>query len=107
MFKQRQHPASSGTTDSCFQPLLARNALRRRESVGRAQTLGAGCCWWELLAAGADRPARRWARYNRPWDAGGHDTVFDALKQAFQVAAEQGEIVMVVTLSNACPVRGG
>jgi len=39
--------------------------------------------------------------------SGGHDTVFDALKQAFQVTAEQGEIVMVVTLSNACPVRGG
>lgn len=38
--------------------------------------------------------------------SGDYDRMFDALKQAFQVAAEQGEIVMVVTLSNACPVRG-
>ncbi|KPK21757.1 MAG: hypothetical protein AMJ76_01780 [Dehalococcoidia bacterium SM23_28_1] len=37
---------------------------------------------------------------------GDYDRVFDALKQAFQVAAEQGETVMVVTLSNACPVPG-
>jgi uncharacterized protein YqgV (UPF0045/DUF77 family) len=39
--------------------------------------------------------------------SGGHDTMFDALKQAFQVTAEQGDMVMVVTLSNACPVGGG
>jgi uncharacterized protein YqgV (UPF0045/DUF77 family) len=39
--------------------------------------------------------------------SGDHDRMFDALKQAFQVTAEQGEIVMVVTLSNACPVQGG
>ena len=38
--------------------------------------------------------------------SGDYDRMFDALKQAFQVTAEQGEIVMVVTLSNACPVRG-
>jgi uncharacterized protein YqgV (UPF0045/DUF77 family) len=38
--------------------------------------------------------------------SGGHDTVFDALKQAFQVTAEQGDMVMVITLSNACPVPG-
>jgi uncharacterized protein YqgV (UPF0045/DUF77 family) len=38
--------------------------------------------------------------------SGDCDRMFDALKQAFQVTAEQGEIVMVVTLSNACPVRG-
>ena len=37
--------------------------------------------------------------------SGDHDRIFDALKQAFQVSAEQGEMVMVVTLSNACPVR--
>jgi uncharacterized protein YqgV (UPF0045/DUF77 family) len=39
--------------------------------------------------------------------SGDHDRMFDALKQAFQVTAEQGEIVMVVTVSNACPVQGG
>jgi uncharacterized protein YqgV (UPF0045/DUF77 family) len=39
--------------------------------------------------------------------SGDYDRMFDALKQAFQVTAEQGEIVMVVTLSNACPVQGG
>ena len=38
--------------------------------------------------------------------SGDYDRMFDALKQAFQVAAEQGETVMVVTLSNACPVSG-
>ena len=38
--------------------------------------------------------------------SGDYDRMFDALKQAFQVAAEQGETVMVVTLSNACPVPG-
>jgi len=36
--------------------------------------------------------------------SGDHDRMFDALKQAFRQAAEQGELVMVVTLSNACPV---
>jgi uncharacterized protein YqgV (UPF0045/DUF77 family) len=38
--------------------------------------------------------------------SGDYDRMFDALKQAFREAAEQGETVMVVTLSNACPVRG-
>jgi uncharacterized protein YqgV (UPF0045/DUF77 family) len=39
--------------------------------------------------------------------SGDHDRMFDALKQAFQVTAEQGDMVMVITLSNACPVGGG
>ena len=30
--------------------------------------------------------------------------VFDALQEAFRRVAEQGQVVMVVTLSNACPV---
>jgi uncharacterized protein YqgV (UPF0045/DUF77 family) len=30
-------------------------------------------------------------------------TVFDALREAFHHAAEQGDVVMCVTLSNACP----
>ena len=38
--------------------------------------------------------------------SGDYDRMFDALKQAFLQAAEQGEIVMIVTLSNACPVPG-
>lgn len=37
---------------------------------------------------------------------GDDDQLFDALKTAFQEVAEQGEVVMVVTLSNACPVPG-
>lgn len=32
--------------------------------------------------------------------------VFAALQEAFRRAAEQGQVVMVVTLSNACPVPG-
>jgi uncharacterized protein YqgV (UPF0045/DUF77 family) len=39
--------------------------------------------------------------------SGDYDRLFDALKQAFRQAAEQGETVMVVTLSNACPIPGG
>jgi uncharacterized protein YqgV (UPF0045/DUF77 family) len=39
--------------------------------------------------------------------SGDHDRMFDALKQAFQVTAAQGETVMVVTVSNACPVQDG
>jgi len=35
--------------------------------------------------------------------SGDHDRMFDALKQAFQVTAAQGETVMIVTVSNACP----
>ena len=37
----------------------------------------------------------------------GDDTViFDALQRAFRVTARQGEVVMVVTCSNACPLPG-
>jgi uncharacterized protein YqgV (UPF0045/DUF77 family) len=35
---------------------------------------------------------------------GEDETVFTALKEAFQEAAQHGDIVMVVTLSNACPL---
>jgi len=35
--------------------------------------------------------------------AGDDTTIFAALQQAFCSAAEQGQVVMVVTLSNACP----
>ena len=37
--------------------------------------------------------------------SGEDDAVFAALKEAFQEVAQQGEVVMVVTLSNACPLR--
>jgi uncharacterized protein YqgV (UPF0045/DUF77 family) len=36
--------------------------------------------------------------------SGDQDRLFDALRQAFQVTAQQGETVMVVTVSNACAV---
>jgi uncharacterized protein YqgV (UPF0045/DUF77 family) len=37
----------------------------------------------------------------------GDDTaIFPALQQAFYHAAEQGKVVMVVILSNACPAQG-
>lgn len=35
---------------------------------------------------------------------GDDDAVFIALKEALQSVATRGEVVMVVTLSNACPV---
>ena len=35
---------------------------------------------------------------------GDETTIFGALQQAFHCASEQGQVVMVVTLSNACPV---
>lgn len=35
---------------------------------------------------------------------GDEGAVFAALREAFCQAAEQGQVVMVVTLSNACPV---
>ncbi|HLF09306.1 MAG TPA: YkoF family thiamine/hydroxymethylpyrimidine-binding protein [Dehalococcoidia bacterium] len=35
--------------------------------------------------------------------SGEDDAVFAALKEAFQEVAQQGGVVMVVTLSNACP----
>ncbi|KPK46962.1 MAG: hypothetical protein AMJ77_04630 [Dehalococcoidia bacterium SM23_28_2] len=38
--------------------------------------------------------------------SGDYDRMFDAFKQAFRETAEQGEIVMVVTVSNACPIGG-
>lgn len=31
--------------------------------------------------------------------------LFDALRDAFKSSAEQGHVVMVVTVSNACPVQ--
>jgi uncharacterized protein YqgV (UPF0045/DUF77 family) len=34
---------------------------------------------------------------------GDAETVFEALKTAFQAAAAQGDVVMVTTLSNCCP----
>ena len=37
---------------------------------------------------------------------GEEQAVFDALQKAFHQAAEQGDAVMVVTLSNACPDPG-
>jgi len=37
---------------------------------------------------------------------GDDEQVFAALKEAFRRAAERGETVMVVTLSNACPLPG-
>lgn len=38
--------------------------------------------------------------------AGESAAVFEALQQAFCRAAERGQVVMVATLSNACPVPG-
>jgi uncharacterized protein YqgV (UPF0045/DUF77 family) len=35
---------------------------------------------------------------------GDDDALFAALKEAYQNVSQQGEVVMVVTLSNACPV---
>ena len=37
--------------------------------------------------------------------SGENGTIFTALREAFVRAAEDGEVVMVVTLSNACPVN--
>lgn len=39
--------------------------------------------------------------------SGDDETVFAALQVAFQRAAAQGRVVMVVTLSNACPIAAG
>jgi uncharacterized protein YqgV (UPF0045/DUF77 family) len=36
--------------------------------------------------------------------AGELDAVLDGLREAFRAAAEEGPVVMTVTLSNACPV---
>jgi uncharacterized protein YqgV (UPF0045/DUF77 family) len=35
---------------------------------------------------------------------GDETTIFDALQEAFHQAAEQSQVVMVVTFSNACPL---
>ncbi len=35
---------------------------------------------------------------------GDETTIFTALQQGFHHASEQGQVVMVVTLSNACPM---
>jgi len=37
---------------------------------------------------------------------GDEDAVFEALKRAFRAAAEEGELVLVATVSNACRVPG-
>jgi uncharacterized protein YqgV (UPF0045/DUF77 family) len=37
---------------------------------------------------------------------GDETTIFSALQQAFHYAAEQSQVVMVVTFSNACPIPG-
>lgn len=37
--------------------------------------------------------------------AGDDETLFTALKEAFQQGTAESELVMTVTLSNACPVR--
>lgn len=37
--------------------------------------------------------------------SGGDDELFAALKEAYQAISAQGEMVMVITLSNACPVQ--
>jgi uncharacterized protein YqgV (UPF0045/DUF77 family) len=34
---------------------------------------------------------------------GDEDSVFDGLKRAFRAAAARGDIVLVATVSNACP----
>jgi uncharacterized protein YqgV (UPF0045/DUF77 family) len=36
--------------------------------------------------------------------SGEDEAVFAALKEAFQAVSQQGDVVMAVTLSNACPV---
>ena len=38
--------------------------------------------------------------------SGDGEELFSALKEVFQQTTEQGEVVMIVTLSNACPVPG-
>ena len=37
--------------------------------------------------------------------SGEDEAVFGALKEAFQATSSRGDVVMVVTFSNACPVR--
>ncbi len=38
---------------------------------------------------------------------GEEEPVFSALREAFHKASQQGEVAMVVTLSNACPRAAG
>jgi uncharacterized protein YqgV (UPF0045/DUF77 family) len=38
---------------------------------------------------------------------GESDTVFEGLRRAFEAAANQGHVVMTVTVSNACPLPEG
>ena len=37
--------------------------------------------------------------------SGDDEALFTAIKEVFQQTSEQGEVVMIITLSNACPVR--
>lgn len=37
---------------------------------------------------------------------GSNDALFDGVKQAFQEAADRGQVVMVATFSNACAIEG-
>jgi len=36
--------------------------------------------------------------------SGDNEALFAAIKEVFQQISEQGEVVMIITLSNACPV---
>ncbi len=36
--------------------------------------------------------------------SGDDEALFAAIKEVFQQISEQGEVVMIITLSNACPV---
>ena len=38
--------------------------------------------------------------------SGDDEALFAAIKEVFQQISEQGEVVMIITLSNACPVPG-
>ena len=37
--------------------------------------------------------------------SGDDEALFAAIKEVFQQTSEQGEVVMIITISNACPVR--
>jgi uncharacterized protein YqgV (UPF0045/DUF77 family) len=39
--------------------------------------------------------------------AGEGTAVFDGLRRAFEAAAEGGDVVLIATVSNACPVNPG
>ena len=39
--------------------------------------------------------------------SGEDDILFDALREAFRAASAEGDVVMAVTFSNACPVERG